>query len=49
MQIGRIIVSGGLDREMTSEYVVVVVARDSAEGSETTLEVSAMCLGRGKG
>ena len=38
------IVSGALDRETVSEYVVVVVARDSAGGSEAQ-EVS-VC-GRG--
>ena len=34
-QIGTIVVSGSLDRETVSEYMIVVVARDSAENSET--------------
>lgn len=33
-QVGRIVVSGPLDRESVSEYLIVVVARDSAEDSQ---------------
>lgn len=35
LQVGRIVVSGDLDREVVSEYVVVVIGRDSAPNSET--------------
>ena len=45
-QIGRIVVSGELDREISSEYVIVVIATDSATNSETQ-EVSASRGGRG--
>ncbi len=33
-KVGRIVVSQALDREAVSEYLVVVIARDSAEASQ---------------